>query len=233
MSAAVPLSELRTRARRHADALNSDFRNDAAVDGYINEGLKQLYDLLRQYKGQDYYIKRTTIPTVAGQPYYTLPGDFLELLSIDINDGQNFAPVNPFEHADYHSLRQREVAGGSMLSVRYRLGTGDRIELRPQPTAAWSLEIGYVPTFTPLVADGDTFDGVNGWEKHAVLTAAISILDDEETDSGAKRAERDRIESQIRALAPSRGNKPPKVQNTRRDRFWMLGLGFNDWDVEP
>jgi hypothetical protein len=47
------------------------------------------------------------------------------------------------------------------------------------------LRLWYVPVFTPLVNDSDTFDGVNGWEEYAInLTAKKALVKEESDTSG-------------------------------------------------
>ena len=59
------LSELRTRARRLADAVGNNFFSDAEVNDYINTGLAELHDIL-VLKFEDYYVKSATFSLVSG-----------------------------------------------------------------------------------------------------------------------------------------------------------------------
>jgi hypothetical protein len=56
----------------------------------------------------------------------------------------------------------------------YRL-RASQLEFLPVPTGAVTARLQYVPVFTDLVADGDTFDGINGWEKMVALGVAMEM----------------------------------------------------------
>ncbi len=57
----------------------------------------------------------------------------------------------------------------------YRL-RNNQIEFLPVPSGSIECRIQYVPTFQDLVADLDTFDGVNGFEKMIGLGVAIEMM---------------------------------------------------------
>ncbi len=52
--ALVQLKDLRTRTRQRADMVYSQFVSDAELNNYLNDALKELYDLLIQ-ANVDYY----------------------------------------------------------------------------------------------------------------------------------------------------------------------------------
>jgi len=55
------------------------------------------------------------------------------------------------------------------------------------------------------------FDGVNGWEKLPILTAAISMLAKEESDTRALERERDRMWARLERMADNRDQGEPAV----------------------
>jgi hypothetical protein len=86
-------------------------------------------------------------------------------------------------------------------SLRYRL-QGSNIVFEPSPSNNLSIRLTYVPRFTDLSSDTDTFDGINGWEDYVIIDAAIKMLAKEESDVSTlyqmKRDIKTRIEEMSR-----------------------------------
>lgn len=223
MAATKTLAQLRAMARELADqetsAQATAFVDDAELNSRINEGCKRLYNLLIRTRGQPYYSKTTTVSTVDGTATYALPADFYLLTNVVADDGSTFHQLPVWSPADRASLRRWEQSGGgtSVYHLRYRLMAGN-LELRPAPKRVYTVELTYVPTFTELTLDGDTFDGINGWEKLAALYAAIDLANKEEADPAPLELERQRLELEVLQLAGSRdAGLPEEVQDVRRD----------------
>lgn len=236
MPASRNLTYLRSRCRELADSdATTAFVDNTELDRSINSALRRLYDLLIESRGQGYYERRATITTASGQADYVLPDDFYALLGVVVQDGTTYHDMGTWEqHELAAALRRQAVGGVTAAHLRYRLGQGNVLEVRPQPSDTYTLHVSYIPTMPEIVeATDDIYDGVNGWEEWACLTVAVGILDKEESDSGPRRMERAAIEAQIRALAPQRdAGNPVRIQRTRRDRRRGYGLR-NDWDREP
>ena len=234
MPSPVPLSDLRTRTRELANmevAAGTSFVPDSELDRRLNQALRGLYDKLVEAHGQGYYEITSPITTIPGVSQYGLPADFYKLSVAVLDDGSNFVPVSPFMPQQRWALQQLGVSNNnSMYLTKYRLQPL-RIELLPAPGAAYTLTLHYIPAMTDLVAPGDTFDGVNGWEEWACLTAAIGMLNTEESDPAPLMAERARIDARIQGLVGNRdAGDPDVIQDTRRDwadEYWFWSR--TDW----
>jgi hypothetical protein len=96
----------------------------------------------------------------------------------------------------------------------------DMLELRPLPAAPFLVRIAYIPrasteAFGSPPAD-PVVNGINGWEEFVVIRVAMTLLDEEESDT--RHLERDlaRIEARIAALADNRDSgRPERVQDTQ------------------
>jgi hypothetical protein len=218
MPATVTLSELRQRARDLADMQTSNqaqaFVTDAELDRTLNRALKQLYQKLIIARGDEYYAKSTTFPTVANQATYSVPSDFMALLTLNVTDGTRVIFTPKFNFKQWHELKYLENLSSNDLSFyRYRL-VGPNIEIRPAPKlTTHTFTLYYLPAFTPLVNAADTFDGVNGWEDWACYTAAIDMLTKEESLEQAQllAGQRNELDAQIAALAGNRDAGLPEV----------------------
>jgi len=230
MPALVTLAQLRTMVRELADmetaTPTSHFVDDTELTSRINEALKQLYDKLILANGQEYYAVTTAsaaftpgtgtyaLPTAAATPFY-------RLLGVRTTDGSRWADVPPYGMRDVAMLLNRGSTGGiTIYEYRYRL-KATTISFLPIPQTAHSYVLDYVPAFVALAAVGDSFDGVNGWERWAALTAAIDLANKEEADPSGLLAQRSIIDEQIQRLAGSRdAGRPERIQDVRRDGRW-------------
>jgi hypothetical protein len=80
----VTLKGLRDAIRERSDFVNNDFVTDLEFNGWINASVRELYDLLLEKYGCDYYMaEQFVFLTVALQTQYLLPGDFYKLLGIE------------------------------------------------------------------------------------------------------------------------------------------------------
>lgn len=240
MAANVTLGEMKTRTRELADMQTSSqsqaFVTDAELVRHLNRGIKQLYQKLIIARGDEYYAKSTTFPTVASQANYALPADFMQLLMLAVTDGSIVVPVEKWTMKQWADLRYlQNVSSNDLTLYRYRI-VGPNIEVRPEPTtSAHTFTMYYLPAFLSLTMDGDTFDGINGWEDWACYNAAIDMLNKEESfeQSAALMAQKQQLEDQISALAGARdANLPERVGDTMRD-WWEPSLNYlrNDWNA--
>jgi hypothetical protein len=231
MTAAKTLEELRSAVRALADQATIGaalpFVRDAELDERINEALAELYDLLIQHRGHGYYHAERSFSTASGQTQYPLPDDFYQLLSVRITDGTAWHQPDVWQMQDLATLSALQLAGGSGLGrYFYRLQAG-ALSIRPAPVDTITVHLDYIPAFPGLKGPKERFDGVNGWEKWACLTAAAELALKEENLELASslQARRSDVEQKIRALAGSRdAARPPRIQDTRRD-WWGRRYG--------
>ena len=81
----INLEQLRVACRQRADMVNSTFITDAELNSYINASYFELYDLLVQKYGNDYYVQEYYFNLVGNQSRYDLPEDFFKLLGVDLS----------------------------------------------------------------------------------------------------------------------------------------------------
>src|SRR5271165_1204892 len=85
------LGEIRTLARQYADMVTSQFVTDAEFNSYINLSYFELYDIIIQKYGNDYYATSTSFSTDGVSQQYNLPANFYKflLLELQLGPGQN------------------------------------------------------------------------------------------------------------------------------------------------
>jgi len=190
--------------------VGSTFISDAELTSFINASYSELYDILVS-RFEDYYTTSTTSTVASGASSFAVPADFYKLRGVDRQVGSN---------TDYYALLkfnfnqrnrrnrglQRNLSG--QFDTKYRL-VGGNVELIPEGGVAGTYKIWYVPTFTALSADGDTLDGVNGWEDFVIVDACIKCLEKEESSTTTFEKQKAGLEKRIEKMAMQRDFDQP------------------------
>jgi hypothetical protein len=212
----VSLSSLRTQARQRADfeasPTSTSFVPDAELNGYINNSLAELYDLLLEANGDEYYaVSGTPFNTVSGIEGYSLPADFYKLVGIDASVGGFKETLRQFPFGERNRYANLAAPGwyrGARLYYRLRK---EQVIFMPVPDGAYAITILYVPNCPILVADGDVFNFHGGWEEYVIADAAIKMQVKEETDTTVLQLAKQGLIARIRAAAPDRDAGAPQV----------------------
>lgn len=235
MSTTMSLLELRTAVRQRADMVNSNFVSDSELTSYINQSLFELYDLLIQKYGNDYFVANPyTITTNGVSDSYSLPANFYKLLGVDLalsNSADSYVSIKPFNFAE----RNRYAAPNfqsfyGITNLRYRL-RGNKIWFTPIAEANQSIRIWYVPRLDTLTADTDTTDGVSGWTEYVITDAAIKCMQKEESDVSVLMAQKMGLIQRIEAASENRDAALPKtVADVSYSQYeWPYGSGSGSY----
>jgi len=219
----VKLSQLKSMCRLYADERPGGadaFVDDDELRDLINGEIANEYDLIIHAGGHERYeTVDTSLTTTANTATVTLPATFYELLSLHINWGtRQLEPVDALDSVDdrrdisNHGVWVRDGWKAYRLR-RVLVGADFRqvVEFFPTPTTTTALDVRYIPTAPILLAEDDTFDGVNGWERMVEYKVAAEMLVIAGKPPGPMlqlyQAERERIEilaHQMTASAPER-----------------------------
>lgn len=228
----ITLADMKRRVRERADMENSEFVDDAELEGYINKSADALYDLLVT-RFQDYYLEVAPLSIAAGAGSLSLPTDFYKLLGVDVNVSGQWYSLKPYEWAERNTYRN--MTGIQPWEVRYHL-RGDvngnqTLRLLPTPPAPLSGEITYIPTRPQLSEDGEnSANYLQGWEEWVIVDAAIKCLNKEESDASGLLEEKAGLTARIQDAAENRN--PGEVQRvadvTSADTDWV---GRGRWNL--
>ena len=203
---ATTLLNLRTQAKQRANMEQSSFVSDSEWNSYINNAASALYDLLVQAY-EDYYLimPPTEFTLASGESKKALPADFYKLRGLDYKLGNaDFVQIEQFQFGERNSAKIIDIRRiFDEAPITYRL-MGNYIQFLPEDRAPGTYRLWYIPKFTPMTSDSDTFDGVNGWEEFIVIAAAIKALSKEESDVTALAAEYQELKDRITGLAAER-----------------------------
>lgn len=202
---AITLAELRTRARQRADMEESEFVSDSELNGYINNSIAELHDILIQAYNTDYYIESYQFTTINNQDAYDLPADFYKLRGVDAqlngNSQYTLKPFNFNERNRFNNFGVWNLLGIS--NIRYRL-VGDQLKFSPVPDRATQITMWYIPVATELVADTDELQDLNGYHEYVIIDAAIKMLQKEESDIAVLALQKAAIIERLNSAAQNR-----------------------------
>lgn len=225
------LGNIRLQAQQRADRINSNFVTLSEWNKYISLSYKELYDILVQKYGDDYYVSLPYTYTTTGAidpnynaSVYPLPSNFYKLLLVEV-------ALNPSDPNSWVTLRQYERIQQNLwnfpnvytfygiTNLRYRL-TGTQLQIVPIPSGNQTLRIWYAPRPAILVYDTDTFDGISGYEEYVIIDAAIKALKKEESDCTELMAEKAAMIQRINSAAENRNvMEPQRVSDSRMRNF--------------
>jgi len=160
------------------------------------------------------HVKKVTFNTTAGTSEYALStlvsaGDFYKVANLYVDEG---------------SGQLREV---SMVNP-------SEIQLYRAPASAVPMVLYYHRCAPVWDGTGDEdFDGINGWEEHALLRAAITVKSKKEDDTGPFRASLREIELRMDTAGNRHGAQPPRVVRRRmtaqRDWYYPYRNNVSAW----
>lgn len=160
MAREVSLLELRTWARQLSDTENDPNITDSELTALANRHIPAVFDVLVDAGPADYYSATAPITTAANVIAYPLEDDFRNLLHVFVRESTD---------ERRQIMPMREMARGSFKA----------------PSGVWTLEVEYIPVPTVLVADGDTFDGVSGFEELIANLMAFDVMKKQQHDPSA------------------------------------------------
>lgn len=210
MARTFTLAELRTELRLRGDYEDSGVFTDATLTAWVNDAIAEVYELVDQ-ACENYFVTETSLTTTANSDTVSLPATFYKLVGLDFLDG------NIYRRLGAHDIQARTRYGTLAGQPRsYRL-QGGALRLLPTPDAAYTLRLLYIPAAPKLSADGDTFDGINGFESLVVQKALLLCDMREERPLGDRMAIIQKLEDRVRTAVSARDAGEPHWLGRRVD----------------
>jgi len=229
---AITLQYLLDSSRQRADQVNSNFVTTQEQTNYVNASYAELYDLIIQKYGDNYFVQTPYAFVTDGiNNQFALPDDFYKLLGVDLslaNTSDSFISVPKFEFGDRnrYSVPNFQSFYG-VTNLRYRIN-GTKIWFTPLPGGGQTIRLWYIPKIVYLVNPTDVMDGVSGWEEYIVIDVAIKMMQKEESDVSALMVQKQQMIQRIESAAENRdaGRPPRVVDNLYSDLWWPTGSGI-------
>lgn len=224
----VTLGELRTQLLQRIDRVGSTFYTDAELNSYISSSYKELYDILIQKYGDDYYMTTPYQFTTDGtSDTYDLPADFYKCHGLDLclngsgNDG--WVTLRPFMKAERNRYAVPNFQSFyGITNLRYRI-MADKVWFTPRAMTGQVLRLWYSPRPAELTTDVDTVDGVSGWEEYIVVDSAIKALAKEESDVSVFAAQKQAMLQRIESAAENRNAAEPQTVSDSQSNWGPFG----------
>ena len=207
------LAEMRTDIRNRGDYANSAVFTDPILTDFINSAIAEAYELIAS-ASESYYVTSATVTTTAGQDYVALPSTVFKVSRVDLLIGGTYVKQRKF---DLHSfVDDADLTEQYMYRVQ-----GANLYLMPTPTVSTdTLKVWYTPYATKLAADGDTFDGVNGFEELVIQLALYRCDQRDRRPTGERLQEIARLMERVRKNAEGRDSSEP---------FYLPDHGGDGW----
>lgn len=204
---AITLEEIKLQARQRADMENATIIGEGELTSYVNNSIAELYDILCEAYGSDYYVTDTgALSIVSGQSSYDLPSDFYEMVGVDIRtpgdtNWQTIERYNFNERNRYPDGAVWNLFG--YTNIRYRV-VGNKISFTPTPDADYEYRLHYIPLPTPLINPTDELNDFNSYSEYVIVDVAIKMLVKEESDPSVFVMQKQALEKRIRDKAANR-----------------------------
>ncbi len=180
----VSLGELKAWARQLSDTENDPNITELELNALANRHIPEVFDRLVDAGPADYHAATTTITTTPGFAEYPLTAEFRNLVNVFV----------------VGTTIERRLLRPMPEGARGRFRT---------PTGTETVIVEFIPVPTVLEDDGDTFDGVSGFEELIVNLMARDVMAKRESDPSVVMANIARMEHRIvsRSRARDRGGK--------------------------
>lgn len=204
MASNVTLLQMRTSIQLEGGWENSADITPTLLNDFINRAVKRVWNVLKT-KRNDMLVTRGNLATVIGVDVVALPIDFYQLRKLEIADTS--AP------SGWRRLRMVDLDVSHLYAqlfgkkYRYRM-EGASLVLHPTPQAIETLRMFYIPTAPVLIADSDTFDGVNGFEDLVFDIVIYRCRNRQEQDVSVIERDIERMISEVSVAADGRDIEP-------------------------
>ncbi len=199
---------------------------DADLFDYVNRGVAALHRQLSMVDSGQRYLSSVTVTTAASQEAYSLPADFMHLISLsgELDGVQRwFTPYSMNERPELTD----ENNGWTGEPLYYRL-RGGNISLLPVPSGVYDLTLWYTAQPSTLTT-GQTFDTIARLDDFIVWYAAKEVAKkDKNWDlHRACTEDMDRMRGEIDAVGRNRDRNAPAmiIDVCARDRFGRARYG--------
>lgn len=219
------------QAQQRCDRVNSNFITQQEWTSYSNESYKELYDLLIQKFGNDYFIATPytyttsgTVDSVTQASTYPLPNDFYKLMGAEVAlnpaDPNSWVTIRKFEFIQRNLWNFPNVyTFYGVTNLRYRLN-GSNLFIVPIPSSGQTLRIWYAPRPNQLLNPTDTLDMVSGWEEYIITDICIKAMAKEESNTDVFMAQKAALKQRIEEAAENRDiGEPETVSDSKRRNF--------------
>lgn len=208
MSRNVTLLQLRTDIAAQADitgAVGASSRYTPTVlTRYINQAIQRFRERISN-EGATHYLVSTSstlgVGATSPYPFYVLdlsavsPG-IVRIFGLDITVN---GVTRMLKHVPFNSRGDYGGALNKSIPEAWAQYQTAKLAVLPPSSSAFAYVCWYLPVLADLSADGDTFDGVAGWEEFIVWAVVVRLIIQDQYPQAYQMAvaERDRVWSDV------------------------------------
>lgn len=194
----INLGYLRYQAQLQADKLNSQYLTTDEWNFNINQSTTELYDILINKYGEDYFFAPPLLISLTGAQFYPLPNGsnysgapaIYKLNGIDANvSGQapgpnaGWVPLSRMNWSDRDRFTTWPGQAGALNNI-YQMAyrqMGTNLFLFPQNTNML-IQLWYIPILSQMLLDTDMLSfSISGWSEFVIVDAAMKAMSKEES----------------------------------------------------
>jgi hypothetical protein len=236
------VGNLRLECQQRVDRVNFDNITTQEWNSMISQSYKELYDIIIQKFGCDYYIAPPVTYLTTGQidpitqaQTFPLPVDFYKLMRCEValnpNDPNSWITLKEFSaiQANLWNYPNQYTFYG-ITNLRYRVW-GNNLQIVPIAEQGSTLRIWYSPLPNQLINDTDTLAAIAGYEEYIVADVCIKALAKTEEPVEVFAAQKGALLVRIESAAQNRNvGEPQTVSDSRRRNFaWTDDLNMGLW----
>ncbi len=190
--------------------------NSTELTRDINASLLKLWRLLAQVCPERFHSETPqAVAVVSGTSSYALATDCFKVTGVDVQDGSYWHALEKYNFSE-RNLFQASTA--EKRNTRYRI-MGTYLHLSPEPGYNGDVRVYYMPLPSTLSADGDTFDGIAGYEEYLILDVVLKHKSRDEDDYGLIAGQLQAMDADIRDTGSDLDDaEPDKVRNVSAER---------------
>jgi len=228
MARTADLSDIKNRVLWRASLPLTTTRIDTAAGGeletWIQEAAAELWEIIVQHFGDDYFFKEDAGATASGVRYVALPTDHYKTIAVWWKpSGATTSLLLDTFPADEEFDREATPYWSSTMVPRYRERESN-LYFEPTPDAVYRPVIQYVPTMPVIDSTTNPFPGVMGWDEWIVTKCARWALEKDQVDATHLERELTRQTDRILRSAPRRNiHRKHHIRRTKQARWRTSG----------
>lgn len=207
--------QLVASARQRADMQNSAFIDTDEAMEMLQQSWHELYDLLIEAYGENYFSITQDQTAVAGVATFGLdtlaaPDQFYKLVRVGFVVGDYEFPI---EREDRRQVRSATPQSWGVFASPTFAMEGTVLRWQPPPSSTMALRVTWVP-MAPSLHDpsGPALPfQAQPWEEYLVVDWAIKGMQKEESDVGALMAQKGALIERIRKMSPRDIGSPERI----------------------
>ena len=207
MSRTYTRAELRTRLEQLCDIENDSHLSTTEKNEILNSAVAETWDAICDAGLGENYVTSTTFTTTSGTQEYTIG-----------------TTPNISDYYRMHGLFVVESNG--QLRALQRIQPTEVLNYQAPPTSGITLKLYYIPSATKFGSGDDavTFNGINGWEEHTLMTAACAVKMKREEDYSVFYRRKKELEERIKSMGNVDFGEPARVSRKKLARSVNRGL---------